>query len=285
MMKKFHSTMPGILILCFLITSLTLNAQSGTDFSGWRDKGWKSRTVYEGITLRSYTDSMFNSSQAIYVADIDTAAGSFEFGVAAADSTVVTSVFAASENTLAAINGTFFSIEGRYNVHFVQVNDSIVAETDEKEFGIRATGLFAATGEETDISSWGPEREDSGTVGYEDAIVSGPLLIDDGVDIPLDSTGFNAHRHPRSLAGITADGHILFVAVDGRQPGYAEGMSLFELRQLAHCLGCTDALNLDGGGSTTLVIAGEGANGVVNRPSGTDERPVPSILFVKEKLH
>ena len=75
------------------------------------------------------------------------------------------------------------------------------------------------------------------------------------------------------------------MAVDGRQPGYAEGMSLFELRQLAHSLGCTDALNLDGGGSTTLVIAGEDANGVVNRPSGTVERPVPSILFVKEKLH
>ena len=284
MMKKLPLTMSGILTLCFLVIPRALISQSGSDSSIWSDNGWDSRSVCDGITLMIYTDSMFNSMQAIYVADIDTAAGSFEFGVAAADSTVVTSVFAASENTLAAINGTFFSIEGRYNVHFVKVNNSIVAKTDSTEFGIRATGLFAATGEETYISSWGPEREDAGTVGYEDAIVSGPLLIDDGVDMPLDSTGFNAHRHPRSLAGITSDGHVLFVAVDGRQPGYAEGMSLFELRQLAHSLGCTDALNLDGGGSTTLVIAGEGTNGVVNKPSGIVERPVPSILFVRKKL-
>lgn len=276
--------MPGILILCFLVIPRTSSCQSGSDSSIWNDKGWDSRSVCDGITLMIYTDSMFNSMQAIYVADIDTAAGSFEFGVAAADTTVVTSVFAASENTLAAINGTFFSIEGRYNVHFVKVNDSIVAKTDSAEFGIRATGLFAASGEETDISSWGPEREDAGTVVYEDAIVSGPLLIDDGVDMPLDSTGFNAHRHPRSLAGITSGGHVLFVAVDGRQPGYAEGMSLFELRQLAHSLGCTDAINLDGGGSTTLVIAGEGTNSVVNKPSGIAERPVPSILFVRKIL-
>ena len=71
------------------------------------------------------------------------------------------------------------------------------------------------------------------------------------------------------------------MVVDGRQSGYADGMSLFELRALAHGLGCTDALNLDGGGSTTMVIAGEGSDGVVNRPSGKVQRPVPSILFVR----
>ena len=276
--------MPGIIVIvCFFILPRTLSSQSGTSLSG-QQNAWKTITVHNGITLKSYTDSLFNSLQAIYVADIDTAAGSFEFGVAVSDTSVVTSIFAASENTLAAINGTFFNIEGGYNVHFVKVNDSIVAETEDSEFGIRATGLFAATGEETDISSWGPEREDTCTVGYEDAIVSGPLLMDNGADMTLDSTGFNAHRHPRSMVGLTGDGHILFVAVDGRQPGYAEGMSLFELQQLAHSLGCTDALNLDGGGSTTLVFAGEGASGVVNKPSGINERPVPSILFVRNKL-
>jgi exopolysaccharide biosynthesis protein len=273
-----------ILILCLLMPFHTLSGQSGTDFKGLNRNGWKSRTVYDGITLKSYTDSMFNSSQAIYIADIDTAAASFEIGVAVAQKPLVTSVFAAEENALVAINGTFFNIEAGNNVHFVRVNDSIAALTDTTEFGIRATGLFTVTGEVTDISSWGPEREDSGEVCSEDAIVSGPLLIDDNMDLPLDSTGFNAHRHPRSLVGITPDGHILFVAVDGRQPGYADGMSLFELRTLAHNFGCTDALNLDGGGSTTLVIAGEGRSGVVNKPSGMVERPVPSILFVRERL-
>jgi len=59
-------------------------------------------------------------------------------------------------------------------------------------------------------------------------------------------------------------------------------MSLFELRQLARSLGCTEILNLDGGGSTTLYVKGEGVSGVVNKPSGRAERPVPSIVFLKK---
>jgi exopolysaccharide biosynthesis protein len=83
--------------------------------------------------------------------------------------------------------------------------------------------------------------------------------------------------------GIKGNGNVLFIAVDGRQPGYADGMSLFELRELAKSLGCTEILNLDGGGSTTLYVRNEGDSGVVNRPSGKVERAVPSIVFVKEK--
>ena len=243
---------------------------------------WSCKTVTPGVMLRSVQTRLFNSDQAIYVVDIDTAAGDFEFGVAAADTTLITSRFAAAEGVLAAVNGTFFNMQEGYNVHYVRVNGSDIAATDEKEFGIRATGVFSATGEKTDISGWGPEREDAGDMKAEDAIVSGPLLMDDGMETALDSTAFNKNRHPRSLVGITGNGHVLLIAVDGRQPGYADGMSLFELRALARSLGCTEILNLDGGGSTTLYVKDEGNNGIVNRPSGKVERPVPSIVFVKK---
>ncbi len=271
----------NILTLCFLLIVSLIYGQSGTDFRELQETEWQSRTISEGITLRSAVTNLFNSAQAIYVVEIDTAGGAFEFGVAAAGPPLVTSAFAVQEKAMVAVNATFFNMKEGYNVHYVKVDDSIVATTDEKEFGIRATGLFTAEGEEADISLWGPEREDAGIVSAEDAIVSGPLLIDDRVNLPLDSINFNTNRHPRTMVGITGNGRLLFVVVDGRQPGYADGMSLFELRALAHSLGCTDALNLDGGGSTTLVIAGEGSNGVVNRPSGKVERPVPSILFVR----
>lgn len=271
----------NFVILSFLLTVSLIYGQSGTDFRELQETDWQSKTISEGITLRSAVTNLFNSAQAIYVVEIDTAGGAFEFGVAVAGPPLVTSAFAVQEKAMVAVNATFFNMTEGFNVHYVKVDDSIVATTDEKEFGIRATGLFTAEGEAADISLWGPEREDAGVVNAEDAIVSGPLLIDDRVDIPLDSINFNANRHPRTMVGITGSGHLLFVVVDGRQPGYADGMSLFELRALAHSLGCTDALNLDGGGSTTLVIAGEGSNGVVNRPSGKVERPVPSILFVR----
>ena len=270
-----------IVTLSFLLTLTLMYGQSGTGFRELQELGWESKTVSGGITLRSAVTTFFNSAQAVYVVEIDTAGGYFEFGVALAGPPLVTSAFAAQEKAIVAVNATFFNMKEGYNVHYVKVDDSIVATTDEKEFGIRATGLFTAEGEAADISQWGPEREDAGIISAEDAIVSGPLLIDDSHYMPLDSINFNANRHPRTMVGITGTGHLLFVVVDGRQPGYAEGMSLFELRALAHSLGCTDALNLDGGGSTTMVVAGESSNGVVNRPSGKVERPVPSILFVR----
>jgi exopolysaccharide biosynthesis protein len=246
---------------------------------------WTCLKVSDGITLKTANPSIFNSNQAIYVADIDTSASCFEFGVAVPDSLMVTSAVAKVENALVAINGTFFNMKEGYNVHYVRVDDSVVAVTDEKEFGVRATGVFTATGENADIAFWGPEREDAVGADAEDAIVSGPLLTDDGEDIALAGNSFNTARHPRSLVGATHDGHILFIVVDGRQPGYADGMSLFELRALARSLGCTDALNLDGGGSSTLYITGHGDNGVVNKPSGKIQRPVPSIVFVRKANH
>ena len=292
-----------------IIISLSAGGQTLPDSNRLTEIEWNSRPVAEGVVLKWVQTRLFDSDQAVYVVETDTTAGRFEFGVAAGDKPVVTSAYAAGEGVLAAINGTFFNMQQGYNVHFVRVNDSVVAYTDEKEYGIRATGVFTATGEAVDISAWGPEKEDIGVVTAEDAIVSGPLLTDNGNDIVLDSINFNKNRHPRSLLGITANGHVLFIAVDGRQPGYADGMSLFELRQLARSLGCTEILNLDGGGSTTLYVkgampitvsdslnvkgenvsgvaepatAGSGfAEGVVNRPSGKVERPVPSIVFVK----
>jgi len=88
---------------------------------------------------------------------------------------------------------------------------------------------------------------------------------------------FVAGRNPRTLAGVRADGTLLLVTVDGRRPGWSAGMTLTEAARLMRALGARDALNLDGGGSSTMTIRGE----VVNRPSDrVGERPVSNGLFV-----
>ncbi|MFM9194284.1 MAG: phosphodiester glycosidase family protein, partial [Planctomycetia bacterium] len=95
--------------------------------------------------------------------------------------------------------------------------------------------------------------------------------------------------HPRSAVGTDAEGRrVWMVVVDGRQPGYSEGMSGHELATLMRQLGCTEALNLDGGGSTVLLKArGEGdgkvALEIMNRPSGGRPRPVPVMLGVTKR--
>jgi exopolysaccharide biosynthesis protein len=84
-------------------------------------------------------------------------------------------------------------------------------------------------------------------------------------------------RHPRTMFGVDRDGYAWLVTVDGRQPDASAGMTLLELQRLAKRIGLTDALNLDGGGSTTMVIAGT----IVNQPSDpTGARTVSDVLLV-----
>jgi hypothetical protein len=91
--------------------------------------------------------------------------------------------------------------------------------------------------------------------------------------------------HPRTAVGVEPDGrHVWFVVADGRQAGYSEGMSLSELADLMIELGCREAVNLDGGGSTALFVAdGGGPPRLVNRPSGGATRPVPVMLGLRPR--
>ncbi len=89
--------------------------------------------------------------------------------------------------------------------------------------------------------------------------------------------GFATERHPRTMIGVDRSGAIWLVAVDGRNPIVSLGMSFAELQGLAGRLSLRDALNLDGGGSTTMVVRGA----VVNHPSDlTGPRQVSDALLV-----
>ena len=79
----------------------------------------------------------------------------------------------------------------------------------------------------------------------------------------------DAARHPRTFFGLSQDRKTLYlVTVDGRQPGYSEGMTLAEGAELLRRLGACDAINMDGGGSTTMVLVRKNKPELVNRPSG-----------------
>ncbi|WP_083413145.1 phosphodiester glycosidase family protein [Bacillus massilinigeriensis] len=122
-------------------------------------------------------------------------------------------------------------------------------------------------------------------------INGGPRLIDNGNNtIPAMAEGFHRvedpefyyrfgeRRNPRTLTGVKADGTLLFVTVDGRAPGLSVGTNFKESALLMKSLGAVNALNLDGGGSTTMTIG----NNVVNHPSDkAGERPIAdAILFM-----
>ena len=94
------------------------------------------------------------------------------------------------------------------------------------------------------------------------------------------AAGFDTTRHPRTLIGVDASGAIWLVTVDGRNPALSLGMSFSELQALSGRLGLRSALNLDGGGSTTMVVQGK----VVNHPSDPQgPRPVSDAIVVHLK--
>ncbi|MEV7996854.1 phosphodiester glycosidase family protein [Streptomyces sp. NPDC086077] len=123
----------------------------------------------------------------------------------------------------------------------------------------------------------------------------GPLLLRDGETVldpvrdgwsPEDIGGADRaalyndwylRRNPRTAAGVTRDGHVILLTVDGRRPDRSAGLSITETAEVLRSLGAVDALNLDGGGSTAMVVAGA----LQGRPSdATGERPAGDALVV-----
>ena len=114
--------------------------------------------------------------------------------------------------------------------------------------------------------------------GVKTALGAGRILMQDGKtpDVgPADQP-----RHPRSLIGWNRE-HFYFLVLDGRQEGLSIGMSYPEMAALAKDYSCTDAVELDGGGSSTLWATGK----ILNSPSDGRPRAIANglILFRKEK--
>jgi exopolysaccharide biosynthesis protein len=116
------------------------------------------------------------------------------------------------------------------------------------------------------------------------AIGGGPVLVHDGrVRITNDEERMFMGKaredlHPRTAMGYTRDGKLIILAVEGRRPGVAEGASLTTLAQILVELGAQEALNLDGGGSSCLLVMGR----ETIRPSDKEgQRPVPGVFMIK----
>jgi hypothetical protein len=122
-----------------------------------------------------------------------------------------------------------------------------------------------------------------------DHIVGGvPLLIKGGKRITdfffeTSCETFITLRHARTAVGLLPNGNLVFVVVDGKQPGFSLGMTMDELVIFMEQLGCTDALNLDGGGSSTFIYENE----VINQPTGDgdmNDEGVPILRAVSDAI-
>ena len=175
----------------------------------------------------------------------------------------IASVNKGNANTVIPDGGWVISASGLAASQFAEAQIG-----DRMEF--RAAPMLSANG------NWLP-------LEYVDDIVAGVSRLISGGKIDLSwerekaAKAFAETRHPRTAVAKLKDGKFLMVTVDGRQPGVSVGMSLQELAEYLLSLGAVDAMNLDGGGSTTMYLDGK----VVNTPSDKEgERKIGDAIVV-----
>ena len=118
------------------------------------------------------------------------------------------------------------------------------------------------------------------------AVGGGPVLVQNGQikitneeELKFVGKAIN-DKHPRTCMGYTSDGYLMIMVIQGRFPGIADGATLEQEAKLLIDLGCVEALNLDGGGSSCMLINGKET---IKPSDKTGERPVPAVLIINKK--
>jgi exopolysaccharide biosynthesis protein len=290
-MKKTFTLLYLLVFLCQQKTS----AQTTKDTLNFGNRNWETVNIGHGLTWKHYqfTDkSLFNANQNIHIVTSKRKTWfnrrrSLVAFVSDLDSLELTSVLAKQYKAFAAINGSFFDTKKGGAVDFIRIGGQILDTTRHNAKRIAEHQMSALVIKNNKISI--VKARDSIDFRWETQIdapnvmVTGPLLIWDGKRGLLSINAFNDNRHPRSCACVTNKNELILLTADGRT-AEAQGLNLHELTTLMLSLNCREAVNLDGGGSTTLYLEGKG---VVNMPCDNKkfdhegERKVSNILILK----
>ena len=212
-----------------------------------------------------------------------------KIGIAGNEGMKKTSLQATEKEALAAINGTYYNMKVGNSTCFYKINREVIDTTLNGEFKNRVNGAVREVKGKIKIIDWNKEIEANYKKNKGTVLASGPIMLENGRISDWSACGksFIDTRHPRSAIYTKKDGTIVFITVDGRSEGNAAGVSIPELAFLIRILGGKEAINLDGGGSTTLWLKGAPDNGVLNYPTDnqifdhTGERSVSNIFYVK----
>ena len=298
-LNRWHSDMKRFvkLFLLVILQFAFLHAYCQNPLKQYLDGlPWRDSMLAEGVYWKSVhirDSSLFNSRQNLNLIRLRMNGKSMTFKVARThpDGGMLTSDLAKQHSALAAVNASFFNVQTGQSVNWIKEN-GVTKDTSVLKggkYGAHQTGIFVFSGMNAAIL---PRDTNSGMnweaiIDWPNAIESGPVLLLNGKKIDLKVNAFNKNRHPRTCACITAD-EIILLTADGRT-NEAYGLSLFELSDLLEALGCTDAINFDGGGSTTMYVRNRSGSGVVNMPCDNrlfdheGERRVSNALLIVPK--
>ena len=260
------------------------------------EKGWTEEQLEPGLVYREFhgTDPCSGSAQHVYVADLDLSAPGLALKFTYSPSKVITSDVMKNYDAVIAMNAAYepesvvLKVDGE--VRSLIPNNNVMTHPVRNW---KSEGSVSMEDGKISISFDGQGRDlgelrrfyASSTAS--DIFTSSPMLIDDYRPVGESFAGYYSDselkeidyedlrrhqgvRHPRTAVALTADNHFIMVVVDGRRAGESEGMTARELtRFLVKNFNPRYALNMDGGGSSTLCVEGHGdpKTHVVNYPT------------------
>lgn len=257
------------------------------DSKEWNAAGWEWKEAGDGIEY-SYAQFPFRGkTQSVSIARYP--ASKFETSLvhAPGDSANTTDSLARRIGARIALNGSYFNMRRLIPHTFFAIDGEVLGETPKTEL-LRSNGVLAIKdreGHNLSIVPYDSTKRETYRTDYYSTLASGPILRLDGKvpDFPHDKSFFDM-RHPRTFIGWDEKGMVYMIVVDGRFPGQADGMSVPELAAVCRLLGLKDAMNLDGGGSSTLWTE---KTGIINFPYDNRKfdhegaRKVPNIVAVR----
>lgn len=293
-MKSKGKIMRPLIVAVFLLLAGTVSAQQRDSLTLVRAH-WGIDSL-DGLILKRihFTHKEFlKSNQYICVLEIP-AQSPYRLAFSYEEHRTPTTTHALRHNAVAAINGSFFDMALHNPICYLRI--------DGKELGINTPqasdsihrkyyqyGSMTLRHGRPYIFIPDSARLAERALPDSNIMTAGPLLIHHGKTMPMrDDKTFVTHRHNRTAIGVRADGTVLLVTVDGRMKE-SEGLSLPDFTKLLRWLGCYDALNLDGGGSTTMYIKGFPHGGLVTHPTDNGrfdfngERGVSNCVLVIKK--
>jgi len=291
-------------VCCFTLFLFTTSAQNYSDSLVLTNVRWISTDLGNGLTWKSFhfnQQELFASNQFVSILQTKLNNTNLKFALGSADKYVPngdtlrklkpTRLIATENGAMAAVNGGFFNMKKGGSVDFIKINQKVLdsaAYLPTKLIPEHSVAAITIDDNEVKIVNGGNKINWEKSLPQANVLVTGPLLIYNNEKQELRNNPFNTNRHPRTCACVTKENDLLLITIDGRT-AMAQGMSLYELTYLSKMLGCKDAVNLDGGGSTTMYIKGQPFEGVVNFPCDNKqfdhygERAVSNILMILKK--
>lgn len=203
------------------------------------------------------------------------------------------STFAQRHHAIAGINGSYFNMSTGSPVCFLRIDGITLGENEpsrhdslHRKYYQNAVLRLSSKG---GIRFTFPEeiRTDEHHMRDSNIMTTGPMLLYHGSYVPQRSDRrFVYGRHNRTAIGRRPDGTMLLLVADGRAKGEAAGLSIPELARVMRWLGCSEAANLDGGGSSVMYTCLHDTDTIVNHPSDNGhfdaqgERRVANAILV-----